>query len=196
MHCAHDGTGRRPLRRRSSLRRPPDSREPSRAQHPRRWPPLPARSPHRSAPARAAASPAPPLPTWTRHARRCCPRRPACRNSLPRGRSRALAAAQAAAAASSGSQHACAPPQPLPPLACVPTARARERRSWTRWGTGRLVSRPSVVVLDRLRVAPPSSFAALESSPAPEGSRHDLREHDPEWSLKPPGSLVCGGPQR
>jgi len=56
--------------------------------------------------------------------------------------------------------------------------------------------RPSVVVLDRLRVAPPSSFAALESSPAPEGSRHDLREHDPEWSLKPPGSIVCGGPQR
>ena len=56
--------------------------------------------------------------------------------------------------------------------------------------------RPSVVVLDRLRVAPPSSFAALESSPAPEGSRHDLREHDPEWSLKPPGSVVCGGPQR
>ncbi|KAG2571147.1 hypothetical protein PVAP13_7KG057729 [Panicum virgatum] len=107
MHCARDGTGRRPLRR------PPDSRVPSRAQHPRRWPPLPACSSHRTAPARAAASPR----------RRYCPRWPARRNSLPSGCSRALAAAQAAAAASAGSQQACVPPRPPLPLACVPTAR-------------------------------------------------------------------------
>ena len=35
---------------------------------------------------------------------------------------------------------------------------------------------PSVAVLDKLRVAPPSSFTTLESPSTPEGSCHNLRE--------------------
>ena len=43
---------------------------------------------------------------------------------------------------------------------------------------------PSVAVLDKLRVAPPSSLAILESPAAPEGSCHNLRE------CGPPGSVM------
>ena len=47
---------------------------------------------------------------------------------------------------------------------------------------------PSVAVLDKLRVAPPSSFATLESPAAPEGSCRNLRE------CGPPGSVMFDDP--
>jgi len=55
---------------------------------------------------------------------------------------------------------------------------------------------PSVVVFNKLRVAPPSSFATLESPAAPEGSCHNLREYGSERSSEPSGSVMCGNPQR
>jgi hypothetical protein len=141
MHCARDGTGRRPLRR------PPDSRVPSRAQHPRRWPPLPACSSHRTAPARAAASPAPPLlPSLA-----CAPQlpaqrllpRPRCRSSCRSCLSRLTAGLRATAASAPAGLRADGPTartrrsrRSAPLTAC-----ARERRSWTGWGTDWLVSR-------------------------------------------------------
>ena len=54
---------------------------------------------------------------------------------------------------------------------------------------------PSVVVFNKLRVAPPSSFATLESPAAPEGSCHNLREYGSERSSEPSGSVMCGNPQ-
>ena len=47
---------------------------------------------------------------------------------------------------------------------------------------------PSVAVLDKLRVAPPSSLAILESPAAPEGSCRILRE------CGPPGSVMFDDP--
>jgi len=53
---------------------------------------------------------------------------------------------------------------------------------------------PSVAALDKLRVAPPSSFATLESPAAPEGSCHNLRECGFERSSEPPGSVMFDDP--
>ena len=50
---------------------------------------------------------------------------------------------------------------------------------------------PSVVVFNKLHVAPPSSFATLESPVAPEGSCHNLREYGSERSSEPSGSVMC-----
>ena len=171
MHCAHDGTGRRPLRRRSSLRRPLDSRRlaarnthagglrcrpaPRTGPHrPVRPPPPRRRSPQglgmRAAAALAglraatpcpAAAPAPSLPLKLPQLPQPAHSRPAHHRGL---RSRRPIASRGAAAASAptGLRADGLTARTRRSRRFAPlTARARKRRSWTGWVTDRLVSR-------------------------------------------------------